>query len=141
MSPSVMPVRDLLQALHQQHLVDRVDANAHAILGDRVDRLVEAARQLLGELLGLEQAGEHAAGREALAHALGRDLRGVAPDRRVGIELRIERARDLVDVEQRLAQHRELARRAIAQLRRLVRRVEQEAARARRPSCAGPGTA
>jgi len=68
-----MRFRDLLHPFHQHGLVDRIDLDPEAILRDRVEQLVQAPRQVFGELLQLEQSGEELAGRKALEHAFAHD--------------------------------------------------------------------
>src|SRR5207253_2570484 len=68
------------------------------------------ARQLDRELLHLEERLEDAARRRGLQNPPPHDLRGVATDRRVRVEPRVEHPADVVEIEQRLAEHRELTR-------------------------------
>jgi hypothetical protein len=90
-------------------LVIRMPTSSCAV-GDAVQHAVEPARQPLGELVHLQQAGEHGRRRGALPQPLLHQVGGVAADRGVGLEARVQRAADLVEVHQRLAERGQLRR-------------------------------
>ena len=108
--PDRDPVGDLLEALQEQLLVDGVHLHRDLVVGDVVQDLVDPARQPFHEVLRLDQGAEQVAGRDRLPHAAMGQLRRSAPDRGVRVELRIQGAAHLVQVEQGLAQHRQLGR-------------------------------
>ena len=92
-------VGDLLHALHQARLVDRVDAHLELVVGEAIEDAVDAARQLLNEVLELDGGAEEGADRQVAPELLARDVGGMPPDRGIGIEVRREHMPDLVQVE------------------------------------------
>src|SRR5512143_42749 len=122
------PVRDLLDPRDQLALVDRVDVHPEGVRGDEVEDLLDALGKPLEELARIEDRGDDVLRRRALAQAPREELGGVPPDRGVRVERRIERPPDLVEVEERLSDHRELRRELQARLGREARDVHDDAA-------------
>jgi hypothetical protein len=104
------PVGDLLETGHEAGLVDGLDLHLELVIGHRIEDLVDAARESLDELLHLEDAAEEVPRRRAFEHTGAHDLGGIATDRGVRIELRIQRLANLIEIQERLAEHRELGR-------------------------------
>ena len=76
--------------------------------------MIQPGGQFLEQLASLQKRAEEIAAVEAFHCPLMKDLRGIAPDGFIRIELWRERPADLVEIEQRLAEHGELRRDADA---------------------------
>ena len=93
-----------------------------------VEDAVEPLGQPLDQLLRLQRAGQQVAGRQRLHQPLLHDAGGMAPHQRIGADVGIEPPADLVEVQQGLAEHRQLRRQAQAAVGREPGQLEHGAA-------------
>ena len=100
------PVGHPLQHRVQLLLVDRAHPHRELPLGEGVEDPVAALGQQRGELLGLDRGRHDPAG--AHLEAAGEQVGEVRADRGGRVEVRVEVQGGLVEVEQRLADHRHL---------------------------------
>ena len=96
--------------MNDRPFVDDFDVYFQLIVSGGVEELVDTAGQLLEKLLGLERRGEDVRGGHAVLHALLHQGGPFVSQGGVDVELRRERAPDFVEVQQRLAEQRELRR-------------------------------
>ena len=113
-----------METADQLLLVDRLDPDLDLVVGDGVEDLVDAAGHALQEILHLDYVLEDVARREAFLHPLLHDLGGALADRFVGVEVGVELVADLVQVEQGLAEHRQLCSRDEAESARHLKQAE-----------------
>ena len=109
-NPTVIRFATFLETEYQGFLIDRIDGDLQFVIGDRVDDLVEPRRQPLHQVFQFQDTAEEISRRQTFHEALLHDLGGVAADRSVRVEVRLDGAADLIEIQQRFAQHGELSR-------------------------------
>src|SRR6185436_12351411 len=101
---------DLLQAADQLGFINGVHLHGKFVVGSAFEDAVELLGNALQEITGFEEGAQPPAARELVLHAPPQQLTSVPPDRRLGIELGIKRARDALEIEQGLREYREFLR-------------------------------